>query len=211
MTKIGTSILRDLQQEELSKITLQGSILDLGGSKNADYHKLINGDHTFTVVNIDDRYGYDLKFNIEEKFPLADASYDNVLTMNLIEHIFDTHNIFSEVSRVIKPGGLFVSSVPYMHQIHGSPDDYVRYTDSAYKKFAEKYGFEIVYISTLGTGIFSLIFQIITIYRIFPFSWLYNFMQFILVSLDKILLLVPYYKKLVNSIPLGYFWVMRKK
>lgn len=203
--------MRELQYQELANLTMNGKILDLGGSKKSGYQDLIKGEHTFTTVNIDEKYGYDLKFNVEEKFPLDDNSYDNVLTMNLIEHIFDTHNIFAETSRVLKPGGLFVSAVPYMHHIHGSPDDFVRYTDSAYKKFADKYGFEIIYLESLGYGFFSLGFQTFTIYKTLPFAWLYNFVKFICVTLDKILLAIPYYKKLANTIPLGYFWIMKKK
>lgn len=205
------SVMRAAQYEELSKISLNGSVLDLGGSKNADYHKLVGGEHIFTVVNIDERYGYDLNFNLEEKFPIEDGSYDNVLSMNLIEHIFDTHNIFSETSRVLKTGGLFVSAVPYMHHIHGSPDDFVRYTDSAYKKFADKYGFEVVYMRGLGYGVFSLLFQTMTVYKTLPFAWLYNLVKIVFTTIDKILLVIPYYKNLADKIPLGYFWVMKKK
>lgn len=205
------SIMRAHQYEELGKITLNGKILDLGGSKKSGYQELVQGVHEFTVVNIDEKYGYDIKFNVEEKFPLGDATYDNVLSMNLIEHIFDTHNIFVESARVLKTGGLFVSAVPYMHHIHGSPDDFVRYTDSAYKKFADKYGFEIIYIEPLGYGLFSLIFQTLTIYRTLPFPWLFNIVKFIFVTVDKILLAIPYYQKLANTIPLGYFWIMRKR
>ncbi len=205
------SIMRAHQYEELAKVTLNGKVLDLGGSKKSGYQELVKGEPVFTVVNIDERYGYDLKFNVEEKFPLEDSTYDHVLSMNLIEHIFDTHNLFSETSRVLKPGGLFVSAVPYMHHVHGSPDDFVRYTDSAYKKFAEKYGFEIIYIEPLGYGLFSLIFQTATIYRTLPFPWLFNIVKSIFVTIDKILLNIPYYRKLANVVPLGYFWIMKKK
>lgn len=206
-----TSIMRSLQYQELSKVALNGTILDLGGSKKSGYQELVKGEHTWTIVNIDEKYGYDLKFNLEDKFPLENNSYDNVISMNLIEHIFDTNNIFSETARVLKPGGMFVSAIPYMHQIHGSPDDYVRYTDSAYQKFADKYGFEVLYMEKLGSGLFSLIFQIITTYRIFPWTPLYNSMKAIFTIMDQILLLAPPYKRLAATIPLGYFWIMKKR
>jgi SAM-dependent methyltransferase len=207
----GYSIMRELQYEELGKVNLLGKVLDLGGSKNADYQKLVRGSPEFTVVNIDERYGYDLKFNLEEKFPLENNSYDNVLSMNLIEHIFDTHNLFSETARVLKPGGLFVSSVPYMHHIHGSPDDFVRYTDSAYRKFAEKHGFEVVYLEPLGHGIFSLIFQTLMQVNFWRFDIVFNIIKFVCITLDQILNFIPPIKRITKNIPLGYFWIMRKK
>ncbi len=204
------SIVRTQQYEELAKVSLSGSILDIGGSRKSGYHQLVKGENTWTVVNYGDQHpGQDLNFNAEEKFPLENASYDNVVTMNVIEHIFDTHNVFSEVARVIKPGGLFVSTVPYMHHIHGSPDDYVRYTESAFRKFAERFGFDVLYLEPLGYGLFSLIYQCIG-------GWLYfdilkQLLKFICINLDRLLQIIPQYKKLANNIPLGYFWIMRKK
>lgn len=205
------SIMRAGQYKELSSVTLNGTVLDLGGSRKSGYHELVKGNPVWTVVNISEQYGYDIKFNVEERFPLEDGSYDNVVSLNLIEHIFNTHNIFSETARVLKPGGLFVSAVPYMHHIHGSPDDFVRYTDSAYRKFAEQYGFEVIYIKPTGTGLFSLAFQTLTVYNTLPWIPLYNFFKHISISLDNLLLNIPRYRKLAESIPLGYFWIMKKK
>lgn len=206
------TILRIAEHEELEKLTLTGNILDIGGSRKSGYHELVKGDHTWTVTNYGEQHpGADLFFNAEEKFPLENGSYDNVMMMNVIEHIFDTHNVFSEVSRVLKPGGKFVATVPYMHHIHGSPDDYVRYTESAYRKFADKYGFEIIFMQGLGFGLFSLIFQTMTERRILPWSWLFSLIKIIFTTLDKLLLNISIYRKNASNIPLGYFWIMQKK
>jgi SAM-dependent methyltransferase len=129
--------------------------------------------------------------------------------MNVIEHIWDTHNVFSETARILKPGGLFVSAIPFMHHVHGSPDDYNRYTESTYRKYAEKYGFELLYIEPLGYGLFSFIYQ--TIGGWFYFPILKVIFQNLSVVLDKILQIIPQYKRLVKNIPLGYFWIMKKK
>jgi SAM-dependent methyltransferase len=204
------SIVRDQEYKELSKVTLSGNVLDIGGSRKSGYHELVQGSPVFTVVNYGDMHpGQDLNFNAEEKFPLGDASYDHVLTMNVLEHIWDTHNVFSEVARVLKSGGLFVSAVPYMHHIHGSPDDYNRYTESAFKKYAERYGFEMVEIKTLGGGLLSLIYQCVG-------GWLYfnilkTFAKWLCTTLDDIFSVIPQYEKLARNIPLGYFWIMKKK
>lgn len=210
MTATTYSIIRTQEYEELAKVTLSGTILDIGGSRKSGYHQLVKGEHVWTVVNYGDQHpGQDLNFNAEEKFPLEKESYDHALTMNVIEHIFDTHNVFSEVQRILKPGGLFVSSVPYMHHIHGSPDDFNRYTESAYRKYAERYGFEIIYIQPLGYGLFSLIYQAVCGW--FYFNLLKIIFKWICISLDRIFQLIPQYKKLSNNIPLGYFWIMKKK
>lgn len=206
------SVLREHQYKEISELTLTGKVLDLGGSKKSGYQELIKGEHTFTVVNFGDLHpGADLVFNAEEKFPLENISFENVLAMNFLEHIYNYHNVFAEVSRILKSGGLFVANTPFMHHIHGSPNDYHRYTEQTYRKLAEQYGFDMILIKPLGYGLFSLIFQTITIYKTLPWPWLFNTVKFIFTTIDKILLAIPYYRKLANTIPLGYFWVMKKK
>jgi SAM-dependent methyltransferase len=204
------SIIREHEYSELSEVALEGSILDLGGSKKSGYHELVKGKHKWTVVNFGDMHpGMDLNFNIEEKFPLEDESYDNVVSMNVLEHIFDYHNVFAETARVIKKGGLFVSTVPFMHHIHGSPDDYHRYTESTYRKLASKYGFDIVLIKPLGYGLFSLIFQ--SVGGWIPTNIIRQFFNILATSFDKLLLNFKLYQSLRDRIPLGYFWVMKKK
>jgi len=68
----------------------------------------------------------------------------------------------------------------------------------------------VVRMDALGFGFFCLFFQTFTIYKTLPFAWLFNLVKHICIGLDKVLLVIPYYKKLALSIPLGYFWIMKK-
>lgn len=203
------SIIRALEYNELSRISLDGKVLDLGGSKKSGYQELIGGDHFFTTVNYGELHpGADIFFNAEEKFPIENASFDNALAMNFLEHIFDYHNVFSETERVLKSGGLFIMTTPFMHHIHGSPDDYHRYTESTYKKLAQKYNFHVVTIKPLGDGLFSLIYQSVGAWLYFDF--LKSLAKWLCMTLDKILQVVPQYKKLAKNIPLGYFVILKE-
>lgn len=204
------SIIREHEYAELKKIVLNGSILDLGGSRKSGYHELPQGEHTWEVVNYGDMHpGADLLFDLEKVFPLEDASYKNVVSMNLLEHIFNYHNVFSEVSRVLVPGGLFVSAVPFMHHVHGSPNDYHRYTKSTYERLAQMYNFEIVTMVPLGGGLFSLVYQ--SVGGWIPTDILKNIIKSMCTTLDRLCLYSKKYQKLRDRIPLGYFWVMKKK
>lgn len=42
------------------------------------------------------------------KIPFADASFDGVVMSDVLEHIHDLHQVISEISRVLKPNGVFV-------------------------------------------------------------------------------------------------------
>ena len=45
--------------------------------------------------------------------PLADSSVDFVFSSEVVEHIYDTENAIREIARVLKPGGMFLITVPY--------------------------------------------------------------------------------------------------
>lgn len=58
----------------------------------------------------------DYKFyKIEDggRFPLDDNSVDFVFSSEVIEHIYDTENAFSEITRILKPGGKLLLTTPY--------------------------------------------------------------------------------------------------
>ncbi len=202
------SILRACEYEQLEKTPVNGAVLDIGGSTKSGYHALLAGAERITTVNINPSYGCDLVFDIQKPFPLESSSFDTVVSMNVLEHIFDFQPVFSEVYRVLKPGGRFVSSTPFMFHVHGSPDDYFRYTESALRGLAAKHGFIVEGIEVLGYGIFSLLWQ--TVGGSIPTTVLRNIGKSLCILIDKTLLILPPFQKLRDRIPLGYFWVFKK-
>lgn len=204
------SIIRSLEYKELSQVEFYGQILDIGGSKKSGYHSLIKGAKKIVTVNINSDYGCDLVFDIQEKFPIEDESFDFILSLNVFEHIFNIKNAFTESHRILKSGGKIVFAIPFMHQIHGSPDDFFRYTESALKKFLSDNFFEVVKINPLGYGVFGLLFQFCG--EIVPFSFLRNGIKNLSILTDIFLMKIfSKYRKLSERIPLGYFVVGVKK
>lgn len=55
-----------------------------------------------------------INFEKLERWPMDDNTYDNILTIHMIEHIYPSclPFIFSEVHRILKPGGSFRVHVP---------------------------------------------------------------------------------------------------
>lgn len=208
------SLLRTLEYQEISKLKINGKILDLGGDRRSGYHELIKGEHEIFVVNINKECGADFNFDIEQKFPLASETYDAILCLNVLEHIFNYQNVLNESYRVLREKGKFIGAVPFLFNVHGSPDDYFRYTKSALERMFRQSGFREVKIKELGSGLFSVIYQLkFGIYR--P-----DIMKIIArkyhLLLDKILIhqilksIRPSHHLSEKHLPLGYFLIAEK-
>lgn len=57
--------------------------------------------------------------------PYADASFDLVAAFDVVEHVEDDRQVFAELTRVLKPGGLLIFSVPLHPAYWTTFDDYV--------------------------------------------------------------------------------------
>jgi SAM-dependent methyltransferase len=207
MFKKTRSLIRLEEYTLLKKLEPVGELLDLGGSTKSGYHELLPGVVSITTVNINREYGCDLVFDIQKPFPLETDTFQTVLAINVLEHIFDFHAVVRETFRVLKPKGRFVVAVPFMFHIHGSPDDYFRYTESALRTLMSQYGFININVSFLGHGLFSLVFQ--TIGGVFP-SFIQGFFGFFFSKIDSLLCVWKRYRLFAQKIPLGYFVVAQK-
>ncbi len=209
MKKNLISLLRNLEYEEIAKLTINGKILDIGGSKKSGYHDLIRGKHEIVTANINEKYGIDVIFDAEKNFPLADSSFNAVIMMNVLEHLFGYKNAVSESYRVLKNGGLLVGSVPFMINVHGSPDDYFRYTRSALDRIFKEAGFKEVEINELGSGSFSVAYHLgLGLYRIRIISYL--FMKLAIVCDWVFSTIKPENLMSKKYMPLGYSFVAKK-
>lgn len=68
----------------------------------------------------------------DEKLPYADASFDAITCMDVLEHLQDEQPALTEMRRVLKPGGVLVVMVPAYMWLWGRQDEvahhYRRYT-----------------------------------------------------------------------------------
>src|SRR5688572_1035938 len=116
------SLLRRAEYARLGKLSLEGKILDVGGSVSSGYQELIGGTHTFVTANIDAASGADIVFDAEEAWPVEEGSYDAVLFINLLEHLYRYEVAVREAHKALRPGGQVIGVVPFMYNVHGSPD-----------------------------------------------------------------------------------------
>ncbi len=70
---------------------------------------------------------------------LPDGSAGTVLCIETFEHVFEVQRAFTEVFRLLRPGGVFVITTPLNFRIHGYPDDYWRITPSCLRRMLSPY------------------------------------------------------------------------
>jgi predicted SAM-dependent methyltransferase/uncharacterized protein YbaR (Trm112 family) len=84
--------------------------------------------------------------------PLADNSVDRVSSNSLFEHVAYPHEILKEVYRILKPGGVFYTAVPFHFVQHDCPSDYLRYTGAFFEDVCKDLGFSEVHTDTKSTS-----------------------------------------------------------
>ena len=203
------SFLRREQYKELAKLSIDGKILDVGGSKKSGYHELIGGLHEITTGNIDESYGTDVIFDAQEPWPFDGNSFDGVLLVNILEHLYHHEKALEEAFRVLKSGGTLAGVVPFMFNVHASPHDYFRYTKAALTNRLADAGFSDIEVRELGTGAFSVIYHCLIGFA--RFNWMADIGIGLARFLDALVLkLKPDNKLSAKQMPLGYYFEAKK-
>jgi SAM-dependent methyltransferase len=87
--------------------------------------------------------GVDMLLNLHN-LGLADESVGSVLMCDTLEHVEYPHRALEEVHRVLKPGGIVIMSSVMKFPIHGFPDDYWRFTPSAFQSLVKPFDWSLV-------------------------------------------------------------------
>lgn len=161
--KIGYDNLEDfiIRSEILKAITdvlpkFHGAILD-SGCGSMPYKKMIlenNKVTSYTGLDIEASLDYDgVKADVlwnGEVMPFENNSFEIVISTEVLEHVPEPEKYLAEVLRVLKPGGFFFFTVPFLMSLHEVPHDYYRYTPYALNRIFKKLGFENIEIKAMG-------------------------------------------------------------
>lgn len=127
---------------------LEGSILDIGcGDK--PYRSFFKNALTYTGLDIFSGPSVDIVVEPNAPWDIPSDQYDAVICTQVAQYAKSFELLFSEIFRVLKPGGILLFSVPFAYNEHDVADDYWRFTKTGLKAtFEERY--EIVAVETLG-------------------------------------------------------------
>jgi len=79
-----------------------------------------------------------------KNLPYSDSTIDAIFCEAVLEHIREPEKIVAEMYRVLKPGGVIHSFVPFMQGYHGYPHHYQNFTLDGHKFLYSNCGFDIL-------------------------------------------------------------------
>jgi len=82
--------------------------------------------------------------------PFADASFDTVLSTEVLEHVMAPADVVREMARVLKPEGRLLLTVPFVVPLHEMPSDYYRFTPFSLRRMVEGSGLVVEQIEPRG-------------------------------------------------------------
>lgn len=150
---IRRSILSMLLQE---REHFSGTLLDVGCGE-MPYREILTAPPSRVVeyigLDLPESTFYRTRPDLEwdgRDIPLADASVECAMATEVLEHCPDPAVVLREVFRVLKAGGRFIFTVPFLWPLHNVPYDEYRYTPFALRRLLEGAGFGEVAMNAHG-------------------------------------------------------------
>lgn len=151
---IRTAILRAI---DLHLLNFKGRLLDAGCGKMPyrEYIRERSDIEAYVGLDIEAALTYDAEVQPDVTWdgitmPFEDNSFDTVIATEVLEHCPDPLLYLKEVQRVLKPGGYFFFTVPYLWPLHEVPHDAFRYTPFTLERLFEQSGFTSSSIQASG-------------------------------------------------------------
>ena len=124
------SILRDFQNFEFSKQSINGKCIELGASEN--YKKnFLKHNKKITICNFSNFKSKSkniINIDLEKISNNLKIKYDNVIIFNVLEHLNNVDIPLTNINHILIKNGKVIGSTPFLYRVHGAPKDHFRFT-----------------------------------------------------------------------------------
>lgn len=128
---------RRLQYRFVEELPRAGRTLDIGAG-SGKYGKLFRD---YTPTDAEQRNPNSVIADANVSLPFSAESFDLVMAIEVLEHLHTPQKAVSESFRVLRPGGVFAATTPFVWMLHEEPNDFHRYTKYALAKYLSEAGF----------------------------------------------------------------------
>jgi SAM-dependent methyltransferase len=89
---------------------------------------------------------HSLAYRVDDpyRYPIADGSYDVVVSANVVEHVPRVWRWMAELARVCRPGGVVITVGPVSWPYHAAPVDCWRIYPAGMRALSEESGLEVL-------------------------------------------------------------------
>lgn len=137
--------------------TFKGTLLDIGCGKMPYKNYILQNSSVNKYIGLDIENAIEYDTSIKPDFtwdgitmPFEDEQFDTAFGTEVLEHCPKPVVILGEVNRILKPGGIFFYTVPFLWPLHEVPHDEFRYTPFSLKRLMEESGFENIDLKATG-------------------------------------------------------------
>jgi SAM-dependent methyltransferase len=115
-------------------LDVSGAILSIGSGTDEDgegsrYRDYFPSASSYTTSEVTPEFEPDLVLDVRDMKEIADGAYDCVFCSGVLEHVDDYHKGLSEITRILKSGGVLLLGVPFRQPLHMAPHDFWRFTE----------------------------------------------------------------------------------
>lgn len=199
----------------LIKRYVRGKTIDLGCGLMPFQRYLKEAAAIYHTLDLHPRSSHEITYigDIQDMSMITDNSYDCALCLEVLEHVPQPILAIREIYRILRPGGLFIFSTPYLCRIHDQPCDYFRFTVYGLRIILAECQFKVIDIKPKGGLLCFLGHQVSTVLltttrslkEVYRIAWVFNkwMVTRLWYEMDKIL-------GHWDIFPLGYVGVAQK-
>jgi len=127
---------------------IKGRVLDVGAGGFFRYKYFFKFTEYLTM-DIEAREGIDIVGRIEN-IPSPDNDFDGIVCTQVLGDVYELDKAFSELYRILKPGGTLLLTESLFDPIHDAPNDFWRFTKFSMRRLAIDAGFKVKVLEHRG-------------------------------------------------------------